>query len=208
MPLKPANVSLHAAGGTPPSRAALVAQLDAADPAQRRQAARSLAGDPGAVAPLCARLAHEDDVSVWDAILTALAQIGSGTALTGLLGYLRAEPAQLRNEVLETLKTFPQDEILLRLEPLLSDPDPHTRIAAIQLIAALGNPQGVELLGGVLKREQHVNVAAAAVELLAEMGASGSVPVLEAARRRFAAHPFMSFAIDTALQGIRQGKTE
>lgn len=204
MPLKPAGSVPGAVSGGTPDRERLLKELESPDPAVRRQAARALAGDQAAVGALSRRLGREDEVAVWDAILTSLVQTGGREALAELLGYLRAEPVQLRNEVLEALKSFPEEEIRPAAEKLLADPDPHLRIAVIQLIQALGHPAGGRLLARVLEREEHVNVAATAVDLLAEMGGPEDVPALEAARRRFAAVPFMAFAIDTALARIRR----
>lgn len=205
MPLKPASTTGGARTAAPDAREDRLAALASPDPAVRRQAARALGGDAGAVDTLCARLAREDDVTVWEAILSSLAQTGGSVALEGLLQYLRAEPAQLRNEVLETLKTFPQAEILPRIAGLLHDPDPHMRIAVIQLIQSLGYPAGVDTLCAALAEEAHVNVAGTAVDLLAEMGTPEAIPALKAARERFAGVPYMTFAIDTALARIERG---
>lgn len=209
MPLKPASTtSAQPEIAAPRDRSRLLAELESADAAVRRQAAQALAGDPEAVDGLCGRLGREDDVAVWDAILTSLVRTGGSGALKGLLGFLRAEPAQLRNEVLEALKTFPEAEMLPNIESLMAAPDPHLRIAVIHLIQALGYPAGVEMLTAVLDREEHVNVAATAVELLAEMGTPDAVPALERARARFADQLFMTFAIDTALARVQRGRTE
>lgn len=206
MPLKAASTASAARPATPDGREEQLAALASPDPTVRRQAARALAGDAVAVEPLCAQLARENDVAVWEAILSSLAQTGGSAALEGLLQYLRAEPAQLRNEVLETLKTFPEDEILAHIATLLNHPDPHMRIAVILLFQAIGYPAGVNALCAALAREERVNVAATAVDLLAEMGTPEAIPALEAARQRFADVPFMTFAIDTALARIARGE--
>lgn len=210
MPLKPTGSlpPAQAAAPEPRSRESLVAELAAPDANRRRQAAQALAGHRDAVEDLCRRLEQEEDVAVWDAILTTLVRTGGPQALQGLLRFLRAEPAQLRNEVLEALKTFPEEEILPAIEKLLADPDPHLRIAVIHLIQALGYPAGVNTLTSILEREEHINVAATAVDLLAEMGTQESAPSLEQARVRFSGIPFLVFAIDTALSRIRSGKTQ
>lgn len=205
MPLKPASTAGDARTAAPDGRDEQLAALASPDPLVRRQGARALAGDAGAVETLCAQLAREDDVAVWEAILSSLAQTGGNAALEGLLRYLRAEPAQLRNEVLETLKTFPQAQILPHIGALLKHPDPHMRIAVIQMVQALGYPACVDTLNATLAEEEHVNVAATAVDLLAEMGTPEAVPALRTARQRFAGVPYMTFAIDTALARIERG---
>lgn len=208
MPLKPASAAAEMAAVPPQDFEQLRAALDAPDPILRRQAAQDLAGMPGAEEILCQRLEREQDVAVWDAILTSLVRIGGSASLQGLLRFLRAEPVQLRNEVLEALKTFPEQEILPHIEALLTDPDPHLRIAVIHLIQALGYPVGVNVLTTVLDREEHLNVAATAVELLAEIGTPEAVPALQRTRARFADTRFMTFAVDTALARICHGETE
>jgi hypothetical protein len=50
--------------------------------------------------------------------------------------------------------------------------------------------------------EQHPNVCAAAVDVLTEVGTLEALPVLEKCAARFAATPFLPFAISAAIARI------
>jgi hypothetical protein len=54
----------------------------------------------------------------------------------------------------------------------------------------------------VLEEESHVNVCAAAVDVLTDVGDEEAVPALLALKRRFADEPFMTFAVDMAVRRI------
>lgn len=203
MPLKPAAApATNGENAAPEGRERLLERLLDAAAETRRSAARALAGDPAMVAALVARVGEEPELTVREAILTSLLQTGGDEALTRLLGFIRAENPRLRNEVFDVLAEFPGDRLRTHVERLLADADPHKRIAAVRMIQALANPAAGELLAAVLEREEHVNVAAAAVELIGEMGCANAAESLRRARSRFAAVPFMRFAIETALARV------
>lgn len=184
--------------------AALLAGLQAAEPSQRRQAARGLAAHPQSVPDLCARLGAEPAASVRSVILTSLIARPSGAAVEGLLPYLRSEDVALRNAVIEALQRMPE-----ALEPhiraLLEDNDSDVRIFAVNVLAALAHAQAPRWLEAVLRTDTHVNVCAAAVEGLAEMGDLASLQALEDLPARFPGEPFIAFAVQAALARIGRG---
>jgi HEAT repeat protein len=179
----------------------LVEQLADPDASTRRWAARDLVEHADQVVPLCASLAHEVDPSVREVMFTTLGQIGGPDVVSGLLPLLRTEDANLRNGAIEVLSGMP-DDVGPRIEQLLQDEDPDVRIFTVNLLGDLRHPHVVRWLITVLNEEPHVNVVAAAIEVLAEVGSSKALPALGEARRRFAADPFIGFAADMAQQGI------
>jgi len=179
----------------------LVAQLADADASTRRWAARDLVDHPDEVDALCASLAHEADTSVREVMFTTLGQIGGAGVVEGLLPLLRTEDANLRNGAIEVLSGMP-DAVGPHIEQFLHDSDPDVRIFTVNLLGDLRHPQVVRWLTSVLKDEAHVNVVAAAIEVLAEVGSPQALPALGEARRRFAADPFIGFAADMAQQRI------
>ena len=63
------------------------------------------------------------------------------------------------------------------------------------------------LLCDLLDSEPEPNVCAAAVDALAEIGGAEALPVLARCKERFAATPFLEFAIKIAMDRIRSQAT-
>jgi HEAT repeat protein len=183
------------------SAASLARALRSDEAAQRRQAARELARFPEGAPILCDHLEREPAVSVRSVIMTALIQSRARAAAEGLIRYLRSENTALRNEAIEALQEMP-DEIAPHMEALLSDPDSDVRIFAVNILSVLRNARAPEWLHKVILDDGHVNVCAAAVDCLAEVGTPASIQALKKLRLRFGDQPFMTFAIDAALKRI------
>ncbi|SKA31527.1 HEAT repeat domain-containing protein [Consotaella salsifontis] len=176
----------------------LSAALQAADPAERRSAARRLGSTTGCEAALLDRLAFEHEASVREMLVLSLMQLGTQDAVRGLAEHLRSEDASLRNAVVEALEAMP-DAVAPNIELLLADHDPDVRIFACNLLVGLAHPDVPKWLSHVLENDSHVNVCAAAVDALTEIGRPDCVPALRACARRFPEEPFLSFAIDVAI---------
>lgn len=176
--------------------------LDHADPDSRREAALALAVCPDAAPRLAERLREELDQRVRTALFTALIALGGGAAVDGLIVLLRSDDAGLRNGAIEALQQM-QEEAAPAVEALLEDADPDLRIFAVNIVESLRHPQSRQWLLRVVERDGHVNVAAAAVDLLAELGTPDMAGALEALRGRFPDEPFLHFAIGVALRRIR-----
>jgi HEAT repeat protein len=183
----------------PRHTAGLLAQLDAADVAHRRWAARDLATHPEAAAALGRRLAQEPDRGVRETLFTALAAMPGPEAVEALLPLLRSEDPQLRNGAIEALAAMPQ-AVGPRIERLLVDTDTDLRIFTVNLLGELRHEQVLPWLEQVLRHEVAVNVVAAAIEVLAETGGPAQVAALRHAQQRFADDPFIGFAADIAME--------
>lgn len=179
----------------------LLVELHAAEPSRRRHAARGLADHPPAASDLCARLGVEPAASVRSVILTSLVALRTDTTVLGLLPYLRSEDAGLRNAVIEALQHMP-DALGPHIRCLLDDDDSDVRIFAVNVLSALAHKQAARWLEAVLRCDSHVNVCAAAVEGLAELGGPESRPALAELPERFPAEPFIAFAVQAALKRI------
>jgi HEAT repeat protein len=179
----------------------LLAQLSEGSPEQRRWAARDLAQHEAAAAALGAQLQVERDASVREAAFISLASMAGDAAAGALLPLLRSEDAALRNGAIESLAGMPQ-AVTPRIAALLADADPDVRLFSVNLLGDLRHAQVLPWLLQVLQREVEVNVVAAAIEVLAEVGQPENVPALLAARQRFARHPFIGFAADMAIERI------
>jgi HEAT repeat protein len=184
-----------------PLLASLLKDLQAPQTGVRRAAARDLASHPEAVPALCARLGVEPALSVRCVILTTLIPLQSHVAVEGLLPYLRSEDAGLRNAVIDALQEMPE-AVAPFMEDLLDDVDSDVRILAVQVLSALPHASAPHWLVHVIAADPHVNVCAAAVDCLAEVGDMAAIPALAALPARFSEEPFIAFAVATAIRRI------
>ena len=188
----------------PPPRdlQAVLGDLTRADSSVRRSAARELVHFPEAAMAACDRLEAETSPSVRAVLFTTLIHLQSPEVALRLARLLRSDDAPLRNAAIEALQEMP-DAAAAHLQDLLNDPDSDVRIFAVNIISALRHAQAPEWLGRVIRTDSHINVCAAAVDGLAEIGGAESLQDLEALRQRFADNAFMTFAIDAAVCRIR-----
>lgn len=187
----------------PPAQAAdpAAADLERGTPDERWAAARRLAGQTDAAARLGRALAAETSDQVREAIFTSLVQTGGSAGVDAVLPYLKADDAALRTGALDALKAMP-DAARDRLPGLLADPDADTRILACELARALPGAQAPGLLAGLIETESDVNVCAAAIDVLAEIGTAAQGGALANCLARFAGQPFLAFAVKVALRRI------
>jgi HEAT repeat protein len=188
----------------PPSLSndALIGQISATDPAVRRRAVRALDSSDRSVDALIAQLAGETAPSVRSAIFNALSSAASPRAIESLLLQLRSEDAALRNGAIDALQTLPR-LVGPHVERLLADPDPDVRISTVSILSALAHPDIPEWLLGVVRRDDNVNVCAAAVDALAEAGDEAAIETINALPQRFPGVPYIAFAAATAVRRIR-----
>lgn len=183
----------------PPDDTAADLETGTAD--QRWTAARRLAARPAAAARLGRALATEGDERVREAIFTSLVQIGGAGAVAAVLPHLKSDDAGLRGGALDALKAMPAAAREC-LPALLEDPDPDIRILACELARVFPDARTAALLARLLAAEAEVNVCAAAVEVLAEIGNADSIAPLADCAARFADRPFLGFAIKVAMRRI------
>jgi HEAT repeat protein len=180
----------------PRSREHLLRELGADDPARRRAAARELAGD-GAAMALAERIRCEPLRSVREALWTAVVRLADAAALGSLAACLRSEDAALRNEAIDAMRQLPQ--VLPLVEELLADADPDVRIFAVNVLEPLRHAGVEALLRRVIDGDPHVNVCAAAADVLSEVATEQSRESLLRLKARFADEPYVHFAADLAL---------
>lgn len=185
-----------------PDLPALLVDLSAPESGTRRAAARELAAYPQAAMDLCDRLEVETSPSVRAAIFAALIRQQTAEVAARLARHLRSDDASLRNGAIEALQEMP-DAVVPHLQGLLADADSDVRIFAVNILGALCLAEAPRWLAEVVRRETHINVCAAAVDALAEVGGLEVIDDLQALRDRFAGDAFMVFAIDTAIRRIR-----
>ena len=175
--------------------------LDSPDADSRWTAARALAGQADAVPALAVALAREPIPRVREAIMTALIRIGNAASIEVLSPYLRSQDAGVRAAAIEALQALPE-AIAPFMPALLNDGDSDVRLLATELARNMEAPHATRLLCGLIEHEQHPNVCAAAIDVLTEVGTPEALPTLKRCAARFAATPFLPFAISVAMNRI------
>jgi HEAT repeat protein len=178
-----------------------IAALGSSDAETRWSAARTLGGRAKAVPALANALSKEQVPHVQEAIITALMRIGDEASVMVLLPYLRSQEPSQRSAVIEALQALP-GVVLPFMASLLDDPDSDVRILATELTRTLPEGHATRLLCELLEREQHSNVCAAAIDVLAEVGTREALPALRSCAERFAGTPFLPFAVSIAIARI------
>src|SRR6267142_5934036 len=171
------------------------------EPAGRWSAARRLGERPGAAAALATALPGEGDPRILEAIFTSLIRLGGEESAPLLLPLLRSDEAALRLGAVEALQAMPA-ALAAHIESLLQDADSDVRIFAVELTRKMPADPATALLCRMLDGEEHPNVCAAAVDVLAEIGSADAVPCLERCRARFDRDSFLAYAISQALHGL------
>jgi hypothetical protein len=96
-----------------------------------------------------------------------------------------------------------KDVVWPYVPPLLRDPDANVRILAFGLVRDMPGEVAVSVCCGLLDSEPEPNVCGAAIEVLAEVGESSALPVLERCAKRFSDTPFLAFSIQMAIDHVR-----
>lgn len=171
-------------------------------PDERRAAARALAERPDSGPSLARALERERDPRVQEAILGALARVASPEAVDTLVRAVGSDDAALRTGAMDALRTVP-GVLQAQLRDLLADASADVRLLACDLARAVPAEVAAPLLCARLEIEGEVNVCAAAVETLAEIGDASAVAPLERCAARLADEPFLLFAIAETCRRLR-----
>jgi HEAT repeat protein len=204
MPFVKRNPAASAADTTSGGLTSHVAALNSPDDEARWGAARALGGHADAVPALAAALSREQAPRVREAIMTALMRVGDEASVLTLLPYLRSQDASQRGTAIEALQALPE-AISPFMPKLLADNDSDVRILATELARNMPAPDATRVLCGLIEKEQHPNVCAAAIDVLAEVGTRDAVPALKACAERFSSTPFVPFAVSVTIARISNG---
>ncbi|AEG14609.1 HEAT repeat domain-containing protein [Desulfofundulus sp. TPOSR] len=168
---------------------------------ERYYAAFDLSGFPqdDVVEYLVKRLGEEKSRPVQEAIVTTLITIGTEAVVKGCAELLRSEDAYVRNAAVEIMRLLQRTSLGVARK-LLRDPDPDVRLFAVNVLGELKVKEAVELLRRVVEEDENINVVAAAVEYVGEMGLrSEDREAVRKVRKRFS-DPFLEYAVEEALR--------
>jgi HEAT repeat protein len=166
----------------------------------RWMAARAATELEDADLALSQALRTETDPRVREAMFTGLARIGTPVAVESLLSMLRSDSASLRTGALDALRML--RSLGAVASQLLRDADPDVRILSCELARSLPAAEASVLLCELLAGEQNVNVCAAAIDVLAEVGGPEALAPLADCARRFRGAAFLRFAISAVRDRI------
>jgi len=193
------------AAGTPasaPDAAAVFAALARGTDDERWSAARAAADLPDSVPALEDALRRERSPVVREALFSALAHIATTQSVEAVLPLLRSDDAAVRTEASDALLAM-KDVVWPYVAPLLRHANADVRVLACGLVRNMPGQVAASLCCGILDAEPEPNVCAAAVEVLAEVGESSALPVLERCAKRFSDTPFLTFSIQMAIDRVR-----
>jgi HEAT repeat protein len=114
---------------------------------------------------------------------------------------LSTEDALLRSAVIETLQSM-GEAVVPEIELLLDDENADLRIYAVNIIHSMRSSRAPDIAFSVIATDPHVNVCAAAVDVLAEVGRPEMADELRAVANRFPGQPFFAFAVRAAIKRI------
>jgi len=186
---------------SPAEATAAPASLTEGTSDQRWAAVRAASERPDGVALLAAALMRENEPRVREAIFTGLARAATAESAAAVIPCLRSEDAGLRTAAIDALRAMP-GATRPHVAALLGDADADVRLLSCEFARDLPEDEANRLLGDLLVRETEKNVAAAAVEVLAEIGRPEVLPALEACAERFAGDGFLLFSIKVAAERI------
>jgi len=148
---------------------------------------------------LVKRLEEEKSKLVQEGITSSLIRINTEIVANTCIELLRSENAHLRNTALEILQVL--DSISLpATKKLLDDPDPDVRLFAVNVLGETKSREGIEALRQVVEKDNDVNIVAAAIEYIGEMGSrSEDREAVKKALQRFS-EPFLEYAAEMALK--------
>lgn len=174
-------------------------QLCDEDVVKRRDAARALLTTGCPASALVERLWVEPQLSVREALFTTLAHMADETALKGLVGCLTSEDTCLRNEAIAALKQVtPLLEPYLR--PVLESPDADLRIFAFNVLSTPKNADHLAWVEPFIRAEENVNVCAAALEMLVEVGDCTLTSLIGELKTRFFDEDYIQFLTGIVLR--------
>jgi HEAT repeat protein len=193
-----------ATGGKTPGNKAPVdirAGLASADVEERWAAARVAPEVEGGPEALITSLRTESDPRVREAMVTSLARINSAASIEALLALLRSDDASARTVALDTLRGM-GSAMREHLPRLLADADSDVRVLSCEIVRSLPGPEATRILCDLLANETEVNVCAAALDVLAEVGEAQALSTLAQCATRFRDTPFLAFAVKIATDRI------
>ena len=167
----------------------------------RRWAARDLTNNLAARQAILDQIDKEANPYVIEALFSAIQGMCDEGIAQSLINKLRSEDAQVRNGAIEIFQSQP-DLFAAHVKELLMDDDPDTRIFAADIIGVIRHPDARLWLHDLAMYDDNINVVGTAIDKLAEVGDTSTLPVLDSVSKRFGDASYITFAINCVRQNI------
>lgn len=185
----------------------LLKMLDSDDEGERMQAAWALGNhdDVAITRRLAKKLQEEDVPTVREVVVLSLMRHRRPESVEVIAELLRSDNAYARNAAIEILRNSGATVVFPVVKQLLEDPDPDVRLFGVNVLGEVRTGEAADMLCRVLEKEKNINVVAAAIEHLGEIGfRQQDREAVKSVARRFP-DPFISFAVDLALRKMGAG---
>lgn len=150
------------------------------------------------------QLQHKDTPKNLSAFMAAqLGHMPSREApIEKIMELLKLKNAYIRNLGISILRDYGEAIKYYIVKFLIGD-DRDLRIFAVNVLGDVNFPESRDMLIELLESEKDVNVAMTAVDYMAEIGQVEDIPQLENLKSRFESEPYVTFAIDRAIECIK-----
>lgn len=146
----------------------------------------------------------ENDHALIDVIRMILAGVdGEVAPIDEILTLLKREDPYVRNLAISILQDYGNAIKYYIVKYLIGD-DRDLRIFAINVLGDVAFSESRDMMVELLESEEDVNVAMTAVDYLGEIGLEEDIPLLVSLKDRFPDEFYVSFAVDTAVNAIKE----
>lgn len=171
-------------------------------PEVRRKAAVTLEAEASACEAVAKQLEVEEDERVLSALALAVLRTPSMVGAEALFSIMRGNNASKRSVAVDTLRSLP-DQCSSFILDFLDDADADVRVLIANILQFAAIPDAAPILAGKLENEEDENVLGAMVDALLEIGSPHELPALEALHLRVDGDGFLAFALEAAIDTIR-----
>lgn len=184
----------------------LIQILEASSNREEKVAAACQLGSVGnkeAIQALSRALRKEADPLVREAIIGALLVCDTEAVVEEMAELLKSEDASCRSAAFEILSYKCCDDVIETWEKLLQKEDRDVRITAVHALGRSICSKSAELFRQVILQDEDVNVVAAAIEYLAEIGEPRDAELIRTVMEKFQ-NPFLEVTARRALKRLKE----
>lgn len=179
----------------------LIRDLSSSDIEVRRWAIRDLGASDTADEVFIERLHKETDVTIIEALFSALDKMFSSKTASEMLDLLKSENVQVRNGAIELFQLNPV-EFASQIDNIIDDSDPDVRIFCVDIIGAVAHKEATNWLHKIALTDTNINVVGTALDKLTEVGDGTTLEVLPLVAERHAGNSYIEFVINILYQQL------
>ncbi|WP_334030098.1 HEAT repeat domain-containing protein [Alteromonas sp. P256] len=179
----------------------LIRDLSSNDIEVRRWAIRDLGASDTADEVFIERLHKETDVTIIEALFSALDKTFSSKTANEMLDLLKSENVQVRNGAIELFQLNPV-EFASQIDNIIDDNDPDIRIFCVDIIGAVAHKEAINWLHKIALTDTNINVVGTALDKLTEVGDGTTLEILPLVAERHAGNSYIEFVINILYQQL------